>query len=675
MNVPKFSLLVALMVGAGLSGLQAETLTYKDLVHRLYDLDHLAVPPQLGENGALASSYDRGSKYDAATDKYINWGANGDGGGIIRQEGDQSVLAEIKGPGVIWRTWAATPKEGHVKIYLDGAATPAVDLPFTSYFDHSVEPFTRANIVYTTLANGFDNYTPIPFQKSCKITADKGWGNYYHFNYTTFPAGTTVPTFKLPLSDEDNAALDTAEKVLSSSGDDPAGIRSGQKTETPAITVAAGEKATVADLAGEGAVTALKVRFDLPADKEAQKKLLRQLAISISWDGKKEPAVWSPLGDFFGDAIIPAHYQSLPTGILDDGTYYAYWYMPYASGAHIEVENDSPQSVAMNWEVTHASLDKPAASLLRFHAKWHRDATTPMRPDRQPDWLLLKTDGAGRYVGTQLNIWNPRGGWWGEGDEKWFVDGEKSPSTFGTGSEDYFGFAWSSGTVFNQSLHGQPVRQGDQVSVHRWHVADNIPFQKTFEGIIEKYYGNDRPTKYAAVVYWYLSADGTDPYGPVPVTERVGYWDPLVLYREPGAIEGEDIHIITKDIPANHPEMWTLGKKWSGDVQLEWAPPALGPKAHCDFELKAPQAGKYTLIAHYSHAPNYGIVQASVNGAKVGAPVDLYGDTLIAADPVELGIVDLKAGFNTFTLDVTGKNDKSRDIRVGLDYIKIVPIP
>jgi hypothetical protein len=528
----KFTPLVLLFAAAatilGIASASAETLTYKDLIHRLTDLDHLASVPPAGENTGLASSHDRASQYDAVHDKYIDWSANGDGGGIIRKEGDKSVFAEIKGPGVIWRTWSAAAGKGHVKIYLDGSDIPAVDLPFIGYFDHSSAPFTRPNIDYATKASGFDNYTPIPFQKSCKIVADNGWGNYYHFNYTTFPEGTVVPTFKLPLSNEDNAALDEADKVLGQCGQDPAGTRPGQETKTALVTVDAGGKATVADLSGEGAVTALKVKFDLPASKEAQMNFLRQLVISINWDGSKEPAVWSPIGDFFGDPLIPAKYQSLPTGITEDGTWYSYWYMPYASGAHIQVENDSGQPVTMNWEVTHAPLTKPADSLLRFHAKWHRDAFLVERKDRWPDWPLLKTEGTGRYVGTQLHIWNPRGGWWGEGDEKFFVDGEKFPSTFGTGSEDYFGYAWGSDHLFNQAFHGQVICGDNHTSVHRWHISDNVPFQKTFEGCIEKYFPNDRPTLYAAVAFWYLSANGTDPYEPVPVSERIGYWTPLV---------------------------------------------------------------------------------------------------------------------------------------------------
>lgn len=131
-------LTLALPLAAG-----AQTrLSYVDLVQRLTGLEHLATLPAPGETTRQWSSYDRASRYDAATGKYLDWDANGDGGGIIRQEGNQSVLAEMTGPGCIWRIWSATPGAGHVRIYLDGAAEPAVDLPFTGYFTGQNAPFT-----------------------------------------------------------------------------------------------------------------------------------------------------------------------------------------------------------------------------------------------------------------------------------------------------------------------------------------------------------------------------------------------------------------------------------------------------------------------------------------------------------------------------------------------------
>ncbi len=124
-------------------GSAAERLTYVDLVQRLTDLERLAVLPQAGEKCAQFSSYDRRSQYDEKSGKYLNWDANnGDGDGIVREEDGKSVLAEMPGPGVIWRIWSAKPEQGHVMMYLDGSDKPAVDLPFAGYFDRRNEPFT-----------------------------------------------------------------------------------------------------------------------------------------------------------------------------------------------------------------------------------------------------------------------------------------------------------------------------------------------------------------------------------------------------------------------------------------------------------------------------------------------------------------------------------------------------
>ena len=79
-----------------------------------------------------------------------------------------------------------------------------------------------------------------------------------------------------------------------------------------------------------------------------------------------------------------------------------------------------------------------------------------MPKDRWPDWIMLRTEGRGRFCGVSLHVWNPRGGWWGEGDEKFFVDGEKFPSTFGTGSEDYFGYAWGCPSLFQKPSTANP---------------------------------------------------------------------------------------------------------------------------------------------------------------------------------------------------------------------------
>ena len=262
-------------------------------------------------------------------------------------------------------------------------------------------------------------------------------------------------------------------------------------------------------------------------------------------------------------------YRSLPLGVTEDGWWYCNWYMPFKEEARVELINDSKTSRNVRFEATYAPLSRPIEQLGRFHAKWHRDAFLPREPERWIDWPMLKTEGAGRFVGVMLHVWNPRGGWWGEGDEKFFVDGEKFPSTFGTGSEDYFGYAWCCPKLFQNAYHNQTHNDGNNrghVSVNRWHITDNVPFQKSFEGCIEKYYKNERPTLYAATTYWYVAQGGNDPYRPAPLSERIGYWTPIASLKVKGVIEGEKMKILGKTGGnAQEQDLTGFGDQWSND--------------------------------------------------------------------------------------------------------------
>ena len=308
-------LIAAVLILVSQTGCSQPSYTYTDLIGRLTDLEFLSTLPAQDETCRQWSSYDRTSRYDEAAGKYVNWDANSDGfggRGWIRVENDKLVLAEIEGPGCIWRTWSATPKDGHVRIYLDGASEPAVDLPFVDYFNGTVEPFNRSALVHL-VASGKNNYTPIPFQKSCKIVADKDYGEFHHFTYTVFPKGTQVPTFSMDLSPEENKAIDQANECLENCGPDSFQARPDQKTETFTLQLEPGAKKTIT-LEGKRAILSLKVRAQVPGDIEQQREMLRELALQIFWDGQSNPAVWTPLGDFFGTGPGANYYQSLPWG-------------------------------------------------------------------------------------------------------------------------------------------------------------------------------------------------------------------------------------------------------------------------------------------------------------------------------------------------------------------------
>ena len=350
--------------------------------------------------------------------------------------------------------------------------------------------------------------------------------------------------------------------------------------------------------------------------------------------------------------------------------------MPFAKEARIELVNDGKTTRALALEIVHAPLTRPVGQLARFHAKWHRDEFLPAAPERRIDWPVVKTEGAGRFVGMMLHIWNPRGGWWGEGDEKFFVDGEKFPSTFGTGSEDYFGYAWSSPKNFQHALHNQTHNDGNSkghVSVNRWQIADNVPFHRSFEGCIEKYFPNEKPTLYAAMAYWYLAPGGKDPYYPVPLSQRVGYWTPVESLKVKGAIEGEWMKILGKT--GGNPQeqdMAGFGDKWSNDAHLWWIDAKPGDKL--DLALPVAKVGKYKLTLFMTKARDYGIVQLWLDGEKLGDAIDLYNPDVTPTGPVRFGVHELSAGEHKLSVEIVGANDKAEKAYMfGLDYLKLEP--
>ena len=157
---------------------------------------------------------------------------------------------------------------------------------------------------------------------------------------------------------------------------------------------------------------------------------------------------------------------------------------------------------------------------MHFHAKW-RTADMKTRPFH--DWTYCDLKGKGVFVGDMLSIMSPVGAWWGEGDEKIFVDGETFPSWFGTGSEDYYGYAWSNPEPFQHPYHNQTRCDGKGTgatfgltSVNRFHILDAIPFDKSFRFDMECWHWDPNVTvNYAATSYWYARPGATDDFEPV----------------------------------------------------------------------------------------------------------------------------------------------------------------
>jgi hypothetical protein len=211
------------------------------------------------------------------------------------------------------------------------------------------------------------------------------------------------------------------------------------------------------------------------------------------------------------------------------------------------------------------------------------------------------------------------------------------------------------------------------VSVNRWHISDNLPFHTSFEGYIEKYFSNTRPTLYATTVYWYLAPGGKDPYAPVPVSERIGYWKPVQQYKVQGAIEGEKMKVLSCSGGKNEVQDLSIfsDNNWSGDEHLWWKNPSVGNQLALEFAFQ--EKGTYELKVAMTQAKDYGIFQLSLDGKKIGEPVDLYDPNVVPTGALTFGKFQLEPGKHTLSFELVGKNEKSiPNYMLGLDYILLV---
>lgn len=554
--------------------------TYRDLLNRLDDLKALAVPPADEEIGGAFCNYNRDCRYDPETDTYQNWSQKGDGSLYCeRVENGEFVLMDQAGPGVIWRFWTClqTDENPPIRIYIDGQPDPVVDMTVPEFFKVNGDDFPSTNypnLISTERSRGWLSYLPIPFHRHIKITTSHLF--MHQFTFTLFPKDTVLPDFRDRFSVENNIARAEADRRLGER-DQPDGSLAWTEVSTDA---AAGEETVLFETAGPGAIYGLRLYPSFPAGCD-KAELLRKLVLKIYWDGREAPAVWTPLGDFFGAAMGIHPYRTVPNG-MHRLEFYSNWYMPYGDGARIVVENRSEMDCPLHLELHTEPLDREPDTLLRFHAKWHPEEFLKVDPtrfreggDRHPDWPVLLTEGRGRFCGLSLHVYNnwwdpivPADTWWygkwhptlpyhvsidwfwGEGREKVFVDGSKTPSIFGTGCEDYIGYAFSAEPPFVRwdspfaAVPQVPLTGKGHTSHCRYQIADNVPFHRDFQFWVEKYkpdlwrnvlnpeeHGDAQNCTYFDVIcYWYLEAGKDDDY-PGYSTEEL--WDRYHLPGEP----------------------------------------------------------------------------------------------------------------------------------------------
>lgn len=686
---------------AGVAAGQTRQISTASLAAEIGDARAAAFVPSIPFTARQFSSFDRRSTDPRAlTDE--GWFANGDQGGFLRVEdtarGREYVMAEADGPGAVVRIWSADP-QGVLRIYIDGGAEPALAVDCGKFLrgetPHAAPPLAGMR------GRGCNAFLPIPYAKRLKMTVDVE-KIYYHVNVRTYPAGTTVTSFAAAVDAPTKTALAAAAARLAAAESTdtgrlkPEGAMSvftaelGPREEQTTAIQAADTAAPGADgadgaVGGAGAATAggaksgglvtwFAVFFaEPPADMAVA---LRRTVVRWRFDGVD--CVDVPLGDFFSAGPGTEPFGSAVIGRTADGVFYSRWPMPFQREAAVSFWNFGDAPVKLGVQTFTESLP-PGRTPYLFHADWRQSLDLPTRP--RTDWRALDvTGGAGAFVGCSLGVANPVRAWWGEGDEKFFVDDEPFPSTFGTGTEDFFGYAWCDPTPFRHALHGQPRCDGPGnfgfTSVYRWLLADRVTFTKSFRFDLEVWHWEDCKIGQAMTVFWYGDANARTQ------RKKLGRADldlpvlPAVkVKRVPGAIEAEKLRVVAAAGTVESQDManWKA-ETWSGDGQLWWR--GAKPKDALAIAFDAPAAGKYRVFFAGTRAPDYGVHKLLVNGVSTGGDRDFYFARVEPTGEILLGVFDLKAGENRFEARCAGRNSGAKAGNMfGFDYLRIEKLP
>jgi hypothetical protein len=306
-----------------------------------------------------------------------------------------------------------------------------------------------------------------------------------------------------------------------------------------AVPIPPGKSFVLADIQGAGMITHIWVTISSPDPNH-----LRNLLLRMYWDGETSPSVESPIGDFFGIGYASPNYWSSAPLAVADRALNCFFPMPFSKSARIEAvnENEKLEVRSFYYYVDYESYAdaRSVEKMGRFHAQWRRMNPTPKATDTKinntgkDNYVIMEATGRGHYVGVVMNIQGLATGWWGEGDDMIFIDGDTWPPTLhGTGLEDYFGGAWNFNNLNREYLtpYLGYSRKGnnDYTGAHtmyRFHIEDPVMFSKSIRVTIEHGHANDRVDDYSSVAYWYQTEPHKpfDPILPPPQRAPIRNW-------------------------------------------------------------------------------------------------------------------------------------------------------
>ena len=443
--------------------------------------------------------------------------------------------------------------------------------------------------------------------------------------------------------------------------------------------VAPGATKVVLDARGPGAITHMWFTFLGPephrwardGSANHQEVLLR-----IYYDGSERPGVEAPLGDFFANSFGKrSEVISVPVVVEDADSYNCYWRMPFRKSVRVEIVNQSEKNLnLLYYNIDWIKLDSLPEDTPYFCAQYRQEY--PVKQGQ--DYLILETEGKGHYVGTVLSVRTRSPSWFGEGDEKITINGEKKPSIWGTGTEDYFLSAWglkrTSTPYFGTPYFDQWGIVGGHTSAYRWHVHDPIVFNKSIKVTIE-HWGwissdenpegkihswNERQDDYSSVAFWYQTGTPTFTARAPHAKDRTLPNLDLVFSAKPYARDGH--HGTGQAVVQTNLGFYPTGQLFYRPEQAE------GAWVEIPFEVKEREPRR--LLIKGTRAPDYGRYQAHLNGVKLGRPIDLYHD---GVSDWEWHLLDFwpDPGKYTLRLECVGKNPKSTGHFLGIESVRL----
>jgi Protein of unknown function (DUF2961) len=301
-----------------------------------------------------------------------------------------------------------------------------------------------------------------------------------------------------------------------------------------AVPVDPGQTSTILDVQGAGVVTHVWFTINSPESMH-----LKNLVLRAWWDGEASPSIEAPIGDFFGLGLGEYFiYQSALLAVAPVKALNAYFQMPFASGARMTVSNEGAQQTrSLYFAVDYVALPSLPSDVGRFHAQYRQAApckgvtSDGKNLNGRDNYVFLEATGRGHFVGVTQSVLQNQNGWFGEGDDMIFIDGDAMPTINGTGTEDYFNGAWGYGDQSFANMHQgvpyavDPGRIGGRYCQYRWHTEGPIAFEKSICVTIEHGTANDRSDNFYSTAYWYQ----TEPHAPFPALPAVADRVPRVF--------------------------------------------------------------------------------------------------------------------------------------------------